>query len=64
MIEKDLDRVITQMKELHEADTELAHSQADQLLIQALSLIADDNGLSEKIETLITEYNLIEKWFS
>jgi len=64
MIEKDLDKVITQMKALHEADTELAHIQADQLLIQTLSLIADDNGLSEKIETLITEYNLIEKWFA
>ncbi len=64
MIEKDLDKIINQLKTLHEADTELAHIQADQLLTQALSLIADDNGLSEKIETLITEYNSIQKWFS
>jgi len=62
-MERQLDHIITQLKELGTADRELTHQIADELLLQALSLIADNNGLSERIDTLIEHYHSIPKWF-
>jgi len=63
-MERQLDDIIKRLKELDTADQELAHVAADELLIQALEWIADNNGLSEKVDTLIESYNSIPKWYA
>jgi len=63
-MERQLDNITNLLKELDTTDQELAHIEADNLLVQALSLIAYSNGLSEKVDTLIAHYESVPKWYA
>jgi hypothetical protein len=58
---EQLNEIHLQMVELqHDGDTEAAHSDADDLLVEALEVLAG----KEYIEPLIEAYNKVDKWYS
>ena len=63
-MEQHLDNIINILKAVDITDQELAHRVADDLLVQALSLIANNNGLSEKVDPLIKHYRSIPKRYA
>ena len=67
MYELDLLNILDKMKEqANNSDTEVAHINADDLLIETLQTIAPKCSptIGKLLETIIKEYTKVPKWYA
>lgn len=62
---KNLDTILDLMKdELSTNDIEQSHSNADNLIVEALKYVSKFSQHEEKVKKIINMYNEVEKWYA